>query len=311
MSLRVRDVTTEAAGVVSLLLVDQQGRDLPRWEPGAHIDLRIPDGSVRQYSLCGDPSDAASWRIAVLREENSRGGSAYLHEQVGTGSLIDVGEPRNNFPLRPGARVRLVAGGIGVTPLLPMVGELAAHGRDWRLYYGGRRRDRMAFLDELARYGDRVRVLPEDEHGLLPIADVVRDLDDGTLLYCCGPEPLLGAVERAFGAGGTGSLHVERFSPREPEPTAGPDRPFEVLLARSGRVVPVRADQSVLDAMALAGLDVPSSCREGTCASCETTVLDGLVDHRDSVLSDEERAAGRTMMLCVSRAVSERVTLDF
>ncbi|WP_231861646.1 PDR/VanB family oxidoreductase [Frankia sp. AvcI1] len=309
--LRVDTATLAAENVLVVVLVDPQGEALDTWAPGAHVDIRVPGGEIRQYSLCGDPSDTRSWRIAVLLEEKSRGGSRYFHEQVVTGTEIEVGAPRNNFPLVAGGSYRLVAGGIGITPLLPMLHELERRGADWRLYYGGRARRRMAFLPELARHSERVRVLPEDTEGLLPVEDIVAELADDSRLYCCGPEPLLAATERAFAARGVGSLHIERFRPR---PTDGADdaeqRAFDVLLAGSGRLVRVRADQSVLDALDRAGLDVPSSCREGTCASCETTVLDGEVDHRDSVLSAQEQATGTTMMICVSRARSERLTLD-
>jgi ferredoxin-NADP reductase len=306
----VDEATLAAEDVLVIALTDPQGEALERWEPGAHIDIRLPTGEIRQYSLCGDPGDRRTWRIAVLREENSRGGSRWIHEQVVTGTEISVGEPRNNFPLVAGGSYRLVAGGIGITPFLPMVRELERRGADWRLYYGGRAQRRMAFLPELADYPDRVHVLPEDACGLLPVRDVVAELDADARLYCCGPEALLAATEKAFAARGVGSLHIERFRPR---PDAGGDaeaRDFEVLLAGSGRLVRVGAGQSVLDALGRAGLDVPSSCREGTCASCETAVLEGEVDHRDSVLSDDERASNTTMMICVSRARSERLTLD-
>jgi ferredoxin-NADP reductase len=317
--LRVDEATLAAQDVLVIALTDPRGEALERWEPGAHIDIRLPDGEIRQYSLCGDPDDSRSWRIAVLREENSRGGSRYIHEQVVTGTEIAVGQPRNNFPLVSGVSYRLLAGGIGITPFLPMIRELTRRGADWRLYYGGRSRSRMAFLPELAGLArlagraDRVHVLPEDSDGLLPVARVVDELDADSRLYCCGPEGLLDATEKAFAARGIGSLHLERFRPR-PQNGADGDgaeqRAFEVVLASSGRTLTVGAGQSLLDALGRAGLDVTSSCREGTCASCETTVLEGEVDHRDSVLSEEERASNTTMMICVSRARSERLTLD-
>ncbi|CAO5151499.1 Phenoxybenzoate dioxygenase subunit beta [Frankia sp. AiPs1] len=298
--------------VLVIALMDPRGEALEHWEPGAHIDIRLPDGQIRQYSLCGDPGDRRTWRFAVLREENGRGGSRYIHERVVAGSKMFVGEPRNNFPLVSGGTYRLLAGGIGITPLLPMIRALERQGADWQLYYGGRSRARMAFLPELAAHGGRVHVLPEDTHGLLPVADIVAELDADTRLYACGPEGLLTATEKAFAGRGVGSLHLERFRPRsDAGRDATPARAFDVVLAASGgRTVRVGADQSLLDALDRAGVDVPSSCREGTCASCETTVLDGEVDHRDSVLSDAERASNATMMICVSRARSERLTLD-
>lgn len=272
------------------------GEDLPSWEPGAHIDVEIRSGLIRQYSLCGDD---AGWRIAVLREENGRGGSRYLHDHISVGDTLRVSEPRNNFPLIAAEKHIFVAGGIGITPLLPML----ARARDWTLFYGGRHRSRMAFLAELARYGDRVRVLPEDEHGLLPLADIFADGD--APVYCCGPEPLLAAAERLCPPY---RLRVERFHARELD--AEPARGFEVLASASGKTVQVGAEQSILDALDLAGIPMPSSCREGTCGTCETPVLDGEVEHLDSVLSAQEREAGKTMMVCVSRARSNRLVLD-
>lgn len=288
--------TVEAEDVVSFVL---SGDDLAPWEPGAHIDVEIQPGLVRQYSLCGDPADRDSWRIAVLREVPGRGGSRYLHDHMPVRATVRVSEPRNNFPLLSAPNHIFVAGGIGITPLLPMLRE--AH--DWVLYYGGRRRARMAFLGELARYGDRVRVLPEDEYGLLPLEEIFAASD--APVYCCGPEPLLAAAERLSPPG---RLRVERFHPREV--TAAPARDFDVLAAASGKTVRVASKQSILDALDTAGIPMPSSCREGTCGTCEVTVLDGEAEHRDSVLTQQERASGRTMMVCVSRARSPRLVLD-
>ncbi|PKV97598.1 ferredoxin-NADP reductase [Amycolatopsis echigonensis] len=298
LRVRVTAKTREAEDVVSFTL---RGDGLPTWTPGAHVDVEVRPGVLRQYSLCGDPADAGSWRIAVLRENAGRGGSRYLHDEVAVGAELRVSEPRNNFELVPAPEYSFVAGGIGITPLLPMVRAAEAAGAKWTLHYGGRRRARMAFLGELAGFGDRVHVVPEDEQGLLPLADIVAS---GAVVYCCGPEPLLAAVERLCPAD---RLRLERFRPRE---TSGPAEEFEVFASLSGQTVRVAATESVLDALDLAGVGVPSSCREGTCGTCETPVLDGVVDHRDSVLSEEERASGKTMMICVSRARSDRLVLD-
>ncbi|MGW2329823.1 PDR/VanB family oxidoreductase [Streptomyces sp. NPDC001700] len=318
-ALEVAAVRDEAAEVRSFELVDPDGGLLPEWEPGAHIDVLAPDAatvdsadpeSVRQYSLCGNPGDRRRYRIAVLREENGRGVSRFLHDRIESGSRLLVGAPRNNFPLVASPRYLFIAGGIGITPLLPMLRAAAARGAEWGLYYGGRRRDRMAFVAELDGHGGQVRALPEDEHGLLPLAGILDTARPDTAVYCCGPEPLLAAVERLWGERRTGTLHIERFQPRPQEPSAVPDREFEVRLATTGTTVRVGAGQSIMDALGSAGVDVPSSCREGTCASCETTVLDGEVEHRDSVLTEDERVNGTTMMLCVSRAASPQLVLD-
>jgi ferredoxin-NADP reductase len=294
-----------ADGVLALTLRDPLGRELPAWEPGAHVDLVLGPGLERQYSLCGDPADRTAWRIAVLREPAGRGGSALVHDQVDVGDKVRVRGPRNHFRLEPAPRYRFVAGGIGITPLLPMLAAAEAAGAEWSLLYGGRTRASMAFTRELARYGDRVTLAPQDETGLLDLAAVLDGAGEGTLVYCCGPGPLLDAVEERCPAG----LHrVERFQPKPRQAEEAEE--FEVVLARSGRALTVAPDVSVLDAVRAAGVEVLYSCTEGTCGTCETDVLEGAPDHRDSVLTEEERAAGDTMMICVSRCRGARLVLD-
>ncbi|MGX1509928.1 ferredoxin-NADP reductase [Streptomyces collinus] len=264
-------------------------------------------GLERQYSLCGDPADRAEWRIAVLREKGGRGGSAYVHGELRAGDEVRVRGPRNNFRLEPAPRYRFVAGGIGITPLLPMLAAAEEAGAEWTLLYGGRTRAGMAFTQELARYGDRVTFVPEDEAGLLDLASVLDDLSPDTLVYCCGPGPLLDAVEARCPAG---SLRVERFRPKETGGDAPTEGEFDVVLARSGRTVVVPPGVSVLDAVRAAGVEVLYSCTEGTCGTCETEVVEGDPEHRDSVLTEEERAAGETMLICVSRCRGRRLVLD-
>jgi ferredoxin-NADP reductase len=307
--LRVARAWQAAESVMSYVLDDPRGGELPPWAPGAHVELHLPSGLTRQYSLSGDPADRRNWRIAVLLEEDSRGGSRYLHQRVTAGAELLAGPPRNNFPLVSASRYVFIAGGIGITPLLPMIAAAHAAGADWRLHYGARSSGRMAFTDEVARYGDRGRLYPQETAGLIPLGDILGPAADGAAVYCCGPEPLLLAVEERHRARRAGSLHVERFHPRQAVSPA-PDEAFEVMLNSTGAVVRVAPGQSILTALARAGFDVPSSCLEGTCATCETAVLAGEVDHRDSVLTDDERAGGRTMMLCVSRARSGRLVLD-
>ncbi|WBO62636.1 PDR/VanB family oxidoreductase [Streptomyces camelliae] len=294
-----------ADGVLSLTLRDPLGQELPAWEPGAHVDLLLGPELERQYSLCSDPADRSAWRIAVLREEHGRGGSTYVHEELGEGDKVRVRGPRNHFPLESAPGYRFIAGGIGITPLLPMLAAAEAAGAAWSLLYGGRSRASMAFTGELARYGDRVTLAPQDETGLLDLGPVLDGAPDGTLVYCCGPGPLLDAVEERCPAG---RLRVERFQPKS-QPT-GSDTAFEVELARSGRVLTVAPRVSVLDTVRAAGVEVLYSCTEGTCGTCETDVLEGVPDHRDSVLTEEERAAGDTMMICVSRCRGARLVLD-
>ena len=294
-----------ADGVLALTLRHPLGEDLPAWEPGAHVDVVLGPELERQYSLCGDPADRSVWRIAVLRELDGRGGSAHVHEQVNRGDKVRVRGPRNHFRLESAPRYRFVAGGIGITPILPMLAAAEAAGAEWTLLYGGRTRNSIAFTEELGRYGDRVSVCPQDETGLLDLGSVLDDLPEGTLVYCCGPGPLLDAVEERCPAE---RLRVERFSPKAQED--GENSEFEVELAQSGRTVTVAPDVSVLDAVRAAGVEVLFSCTEGTCGTCETDVLDGTPDHRDSVLSAEEQQSGETMMICVSRCRGKKLVLD-
>ncbi|MDX3225115.1 PDR/VanB family oxidoreductase [Streptomyces sp. ME19-01-6] len=301
----------EAAGVISLTLRHPDGEELPTWEPGAHIDLLLEDGLVRQYSLCGDPGDRGAWQIAVLREPAGRGGSAYVHDQLTEGTSVRVRGPRNNFALVPADRYLFVAGGIGITPILPMVAAAEAAGTGWTLLYGGRSRTSMAFADRLtASYGDRVRVTPEDEYGLLDLASHLAAPSPGTLVYCCGPEPLLKAVEeRCADSWPAGALRVERFKAKEIDADA-PSGSFDVVLQQSGLTVTVPPDRSILRAVEEAGVQVLYSCAEGTCGTCETDIIEGEAAHRDSVLTPQEQAANETMMICVSRCAGGRLVLD-
>lgn len=297
-----------AEGVVLLSLRRSDGTDLPAWRPGAHIDLLLP-GQTRQYSLCGDPADRSTFKVAVLREHHGRGGSRYVHDVLAPGDTVRMRGPRNNFPLVPARRYRFIAGGIGITPLLPMIAAVHAGNADWQLTYGGRSPNAMAFRDRLSAYGNRVRLWPEDQLGLLDLDSLLADLRPDTAVYCCGPEGLLAAVEHQCAQRGHAELHVERFAAK-PEVCAGPNTSFEVVLARSGETLLVPPDRSILDVADEAGAEVYSSCEQGTCGTCETEVLEGVPEHRDSLLTDDERADGDTMLICVSRAHTPRIVLD-
>ncbi|MER6817539.1 PDR/VanB family oxidoreductase [Spirillospora sp. NPDC000708] len=308
LELRVAAKDRAADGVVTLALARPDGGRLPDWAPGAHVDLVLPNGLTRQYSLCGDRWDARTYRVGVLREPGGRGGSAFVHDELGVGDPVEIGGPRNNFRLVPSDRYLFIAGGIGITPLLPMVRQAEMLGADWRLLYGGRSRASMAFLDELEPYGDRVTVVPHDEQGLLDLAAWLPGEDPSTKVYCCGPAPLLEAVEERCAGWRRGLLRTERFVARESG--AVRDEPFELELRRTGVTVTVPPGRSVLDAAGAAGVSVLSSCRQGLCGTCETAVLGGVPDHRDSILDDDEREAGDCMFVCVSRSRSERLVLD-
>ena len=301
-----------ADDVVLLTLGARDGAELPAWAAGAHIDLVLGTDAegeelVRQYSLCGDPEDRSRYQVAVLRAADSRGGSVACHELT-AGSELVVRGPRNHFALKPSTRYVFLAGGIGITPILPMIAEAKARGADWTLHYGGRTAASMAFTDRLAAYGDRVHLVPQDEQGLLDLAAILATPAAGTLVYCCGPEPLLAAVEERCQRWPVGALHLERFDALDID-TSG-DTEFELVLEKSGKTLTVGADQTVLEVMREAGVHVLSSCREGTCGTCEQIVLEGDIDHRDSVLDDEEKASNECMMVCVSRCKGSRLVLD-
>lgn len=309
LGLRVRSKETVADGVVAVTLEHPTGARLPDWTPGSHLDLVLPDGRTRQFSLCGDRWDPHTYRIGVLREPHGRGGSTYVHDELEVGATVGVGGPRNHFALAPSERYLFVAGGIGITPILPMLAQAELLGADWTLVYGGRTRASMAFLDELAAYGDRVVVLPEDEHGRLPLADRLPAYADSGVVYCCGPAPLLAATEELCADWTAGRLRTERFVAAELE-RPGREAPFEVELRRSGHRLRVTPDTTVLAEVRRAGIGIVSSCEQGICGTCEVPVLAGIPDHRDSLLDDDERAAGTAMFICVSRSLSDRLVLD-
>ncbi|WP_055488374.1 PDR/VanB family oxidoreductase [Streptomyces sp. WMMB 322] len=299
-----------ADAVVRLTLARPGGGTLPAWTPGAHLDLLFGEGLERQYSLCGDPGDTSSYQVAVLRVDDGRGGSRYVHDELAEGTAVRVRGPRNNFALVPAPAYLFIAGGIGITPIVPMLAEADRRGADWHLLYGGRTRSSMAFAGRLAqRWPGRVRLCPQDEDGMLDLDPVLRSPSPHTAVYCCGPAPLLDAVEQRCRPWPQGALHIERFTPRVRE-DEGSGTTFVVELARSGRELTVPAGRSVLEAVEEAGVEVLSSCREGTCGTCETTVLGGEPEHRDSLLTPHERAAADVMFLCVSRCRGDRLVLD-
>jgi ferredoxin-NADP reductase len=296
--------------VISLGLTDPAGEPLPAWRPGAHIDVVLPNGMVRQYSLCGDPHISSTWHIAVQHEALGRGGSSFIHQSITEGSTVSVRGPRNNFEFGSANRYAFVAGGIGITPLMPMIAEAERSGACWSLVYGGRTRASMAFSGELvARYSGRVHLVPQDTAGMIDLDVITRGLTDDTDVYCCGPEGLLAAVEARFAGRPSDRLHIERFSAKlDTQPRA--DTPLQVTVASTGQTFKVPAGKSILSVLLDHGVDVDWACEEGTCGTCVTAVLNGVIDHRDSVLTPEERASGTCMTVCVSRADGASLTLD-
>lgn len=311
LTMRVQAMRFEARGVVSIELRDPSGATLPEFSPGAHIDLHLANGLVRSYSLCGAPEARDRYTVGVLQDRNSRGGSRFVHEQLRVGSTLTVAAPRNHFALNEdAAHTVLVAGGIGVTPIVCMARRLAELGRAFTLLYCARSREEAAFVDTLSAYGDAVRFHFDDEQGAPPdLQAMLAGQDAGTHFYCCGPGPMLNAFEAACAAHGYANVHIERFA-ADPATEAVQEGVYSVTLQRTGANVRVPSGKSLLDALLEAGVAMEYSCREGVCGSCETAVLDGCPDHRDSVLSNSERAANNTMMVCVSGCKGQRLVLD-
>ncbi|MFI6773636.1 PDR/VanB family oxidoreductase [Nocardia sp. NPDC050412] len=306
-----RRIEAHDQDVVSLRLESPDARELPPWRPGAHLDLELPSGRLRQYSLCGDPADTRAYRIAVRRIPDGGGGSVEVHDELPVGSRIVVRGPRNAFPFAvpghgsPAARLHFIAGGIGITPILPMARLAMRLGIDWSMVYTGRTRDTLPFLDEIAGFGDRVTVRTDDAHGLPDAATLLAGITCDTAVYCCGPVPMTIVIADAVREMPGVELHSERFSP----PPIVDGMPFELEFASTGEVVEVPADKSALETILRTRPDRPYSCRQGFCRTCKVRVLSGEPEHRESVLSAADHEAGE-MLVCVSRARGGRLVLD-
>jgi cytochrome P450/ferredoxin-NADP reductase len=297
-----------ADGVVEVTLGAKDG-DLPGWTAGAHAEIELPNGVIRQYSLCGAAREGTRWAIAVARDPAGRGGSIYIHDALRTGDRVRLRPPRNHFALRSTqAPVVLIGGGIGITPLVTMAEDLQAARADWNLIYLGRSLGGMAYRDRLTALApDRVSIWPSDEKGRFDLDALLAAAELGTQVCCCGPERLMHAVEGLCDSHGLAVI-LERFAPAEVDTSN--DRPFDVVIQSTGETVHVQANESVLTALTRAGLSVLSTCQEGTCGSCEVGVAEGEILHRDTVLTREERAASETMMVCVSRCAGDRLVLQ-
>jgi ferredoxin-NADP reductase len=293
-------VAREADDVVSLTLRDPAGATLPRWTPGAHLDLFLPSGRQRQYSLCGDAGDDTSYRIAVRLIPDGDGGSREIHGCVRTGQTLTVRGPRQAFALAASESYMFIAGGIGITPILGMVRAARAASARWKLVYLGRSRATMPFLDELERFGAGVAVRPDDEYGPPDVDAILRGTEPGAAVYLCGPPPLMAAVREALPrVNPTAGLHAERFAA---PPVAG-GSPFTVTLARSGTRVPVAADESALTAVRREVPGVTYSCRQGFCGSCRVRVL-------PAKPGPEKPGPDGSMLLCVQRPSADSVVVD-
>ena len=308
LQLRLMSTSYAARDIHLLTLEAPSGEVLPQAEPGAHIGLLLPNGLERQYSLVHSGPSPQRYVVAVKRDPASRGGSIYVHDQLRVGQIVEVVAPRNNFPLlEDAADTVLIAGGIGITPVWCMAQKLESLGRPWTLHYAVRSRADAAFLSDLADHPN-VRLHFDDQAGgPLPLHAIVDAAGHDAHLYCCGPSPMIAAFEAASASRPRSNVHVEYFSAKGEAATEGG---YVVVLSRSGQEVPVGEGQTILQAVRDVGVDVPFSCEEGVCGACETRVISGVPDHRDAVLSDSERAAGKTMMICCSGSKGERLVLD-
>ena len=308
LPVQLRAMTWEADGVLSLELASPDGNPLPPFEPGSHVDLHLPSGTMRQYSLCSDPADRSRYRVAI-RAVSGGLSSQFVHRKLRPGEMLAVSPPRNNFPLVDAKNYIFVAGGIGITPLMPMMREASARKKSWTLLYCNRSDDAAPFLTEIRALGGGVSLHSSAAGTRLDVMQKLGTVRPDTAVYCCGPERLMLAVEEATAGWPEGTVHFEWFAPRS-RPADESSGSFEAVCQGSGITVTVPSDRSLLDALNDAGIPVPCSCQQGICGTCEVRVLGGEVDHRDSILSAAERATNETMMTCVSRARSSRLVLD-
>jgi tetrachlorobenzoquinone reductase len=314
VQVRVKRISFEADNIHSYELISPNGGDLAPFTAGSHIDLHLPNGMIRSYSLVNDQNERNRYVIAVNNDAASRGGSKLIHETMRVGDVITITHPRNNFVLQEDAdHSVLIAGGIGITPLLSMIRRLEALGRSWELFYAARTRLTAPFLDDLKNL--RPDVHPnlhlnfdgEPLAQMLDLSAIVKAARPDAHLYCCGPVPMLEAFEIATVDRPSGHVHVEYFKAREKPAMEGG---FEVKLARSERTIAVQAGQTILDALLEAGISVNYACAEGVCGTCETRVIEGMPDHRDLFLSKEEQEANKTIMICCSGSKSPKLILD-
>ena len=314
LTLIVADRTVVALdeNVVALTLASADGSSLPAWHPGAHLDIHLPSGRVRQYSLCGDPGRRDSYRIAVRRIPSGGGGSIEVHDALPMGASITTSGPRNAFPLTvpgygsPTRRIRFIAGGIGITPILPMLNLAEQLTVDWSMIYVGRSADSIPFVDEVRRFGDRVQIRIDDVEGLPTADDLLGEFLSGTTVYACGPAPMLTVIRQRLIGRDDVELHFERFA----APPVIDGEQFTVTAASSKTEVTVAADETLLSALRRSGVNAPYSCQQGFCGTCRTRVLKGVVQHRDTLLTQPERDSGM-MLTCVSRAeAGSTLTLD-
>lgn len=307
--MRLTAIRYEAHETHSFEFTPLDGQPLPPVEPGAHIDIHLPNGMMRQYSLVTAEGPRNSYVVGIKKDRDSRGGSKFIHDQLKVGQVLKVGGPRNNFPLDETApHSVLIAGGIGITPIYCMAQRLIASGKPWSMFYSCRTRSEAAFLGAL-RDRPEVTLHFDDEAGgkFLDLGRIVADAPDGAHFYCCGPNPMLKAYEEATKDLPEGRMHIEYFTAAEEAATEGG---YTVVLQRSGKEFPIPEGKTILQVLREASMDVTYSCEEGVCGACETAVISGTPDHRDNILTDREREESKTMMICCSGSKSARLVLD-
>lgn len=312
LSLRVTDVMAEAKDVVLVELKDPNGHLLPAFDPGAHLEVELGNGMLRHYSLTNDSRQRDRYVVGVGRAVNGRGGSEFVHQELRRGVLLNVSTPRNNFRLDPSATSFLfIAGGIGITPIVSMIQWCEVNDRIWKLVYAVRNAQRAAFYETLARLNHRVAFHFDDQHGrVLDVAAVLGNVGAGEHVYCCGPRSMMAAVKEHSTSIESDRVHFEIFNGQAEASASPASGAFTVTLRRSGRTLLVPPESSILEVLEANGFILPYSCREGLCRTCETAICEGQPDHRDFVLSSDERRDGKTMMICVSRAGAQGITLD-
>jgi vanillate O-demethylase ferredoxin subunit len=305
----IRAIRWEAEGINSYVIEPVGGGILPQFGPGAHIDVQLKPGLSRSYSLVNDPAIRGYYEIAVHHAIEGRGGSSHIHQEWRVGETVEISEPKNNFPMVEDAvHTVLIAGGIGVTPMLPMIARLEKLGRSWELHYVAATPARAAYVDRLEQY-ENAHIVYDSVLGgqRLDLASICAAAPPEAHLYCCGPSGMLDAFVATNAARPQGHAHIEYFSA---DTEIATDGGYVLELARSGKTVAVAEGETMLDALLAAGVDIGFACAEGVCGTCEVKVLDGVPDHRDHFLTEEEKAANRAIMVCCSGSKTANLVLD-
>lgn len=305
---RLKSVTYEARDVLLFELMSLNGQCMPSFSAGSHIDIYLPNGLIRQYSICNSPLDKYRYVVGVKRDPQSRGGSTLMHDGLKVGSELKISFPRNNFELaKEASHSILIGGGIGITPLISMAHQLTADKSSWQLFCSFRNRSDVALLDQLNADKTHLHIDDESPSGFMDIANILNNAPAGTHFYCCGPEPMLKNFIDLSQSIDPSRVHYEFFKPLATQLSGDS---FEVKLHKTKKSFSIGPDQTILQVLQKNGISAPGSCEQGICGTCETHVVEGIPDHRDSLLSAEERSSNKVIMICCSRSLSPSITLD-